>query len=180
MQSWEGIKSLTLSSGIGKAKSTHTNTWWKYSGADTYKTDAIIIRGACLCAGLIAAMSAQLRRAVATPTVPARRPGLLHLSEPLRYPTFGDPLPPVSHRGESIEGRTRRAARWVPADHPRHPQQSPAAGWKSALLNPGHSELGRRVGTSGSQGVFLPRLLCSDEDGVGCRGWRQSWRCWEG
>lgn len=134
MQSWEGIKSLTLSSGIGKAKSTHTNTWWKYSRADTYKTDAIITRGACLCAGLIAAMSAQLRRALATPTVSAGRPGLLHQPEPLLYPPPGDPLPPVSHQPGTTRGR---AARWVAADHPRHPQQSPAAGWPSALLNPG-------------------------------------------
>lgn len=141
MQSWEGIKSLTLSSGIGKAKSTHTNTWWKYSRADTYKTDAIITRGACLCAGL------NRRDIRAAPTGSCNTHGICRAAgsppsagAPALPPTWG---PPSSHQPGTARGR---AARGVAADHPRHPQQSPAAGWPSALLNPGLKRARKKSG----------------------------------
>lgn len=78
----------------------------------------------------------------------------------------------MSHQPGAAEKASRGAGggqpAGVPADRPRHPQESPAAGWKSAFLNPGLSSLGRGVGTSGSQRGVLPRLSCRGEDGMGC------------
>lgn len=179
MQRWEGIKSLTLSSGIGNAKSAHKNTRWKCSWAAT--KPALLLHPVRVYSPRCPRSSRRLFKhrcdfqGGQVPSVSGSPLFTPHLGTPLlQCPSTPGP------RGKPREA-WGQAARWDRAEPRRYPWHSPAAWWNWTWLNPGFRELRRSSGTSHSQDVCLPATAPGwDEAAVGCRGCRRCRGCRDG